>query len=223
MPTIEPLTLTLPELAARWQMLPQQVLAVSAHAPQALPMYFYFDGLVFSFNDKWLRANGDAATAQDLDSHQARAATIEIDLQRQALHKRGLLKLTQWEDALSDEALDQLQAESDRLATEVVRLTALLRERGEARQQHVRNGLLRAAPRTLADLAATGQTRFPQFAFMPNTPPGAEAERLAGGTVVALEDGFPHKQALAVEDLVISMLDIKLAEEAGLHQPGRGA
>lgn len=220
MPLIEPLTLTLPELAERWHMTPQQMLAGAV--PQVLPMYFYFDGLVFGFGDKWLRANGDAAITQDLDTHQTRAASIEIDLQRQALHKRGLLKLTQWEEALSDGELAEHQAESDRLAGEIVRLTALLKQRHEERQQHVRNGLLRAAPRTLSDIALHGKTRFPQFAFMPNTPPGADnTERVPPGTVVAMEDGFPLKDVLTDADLVISMLDIKLAEEAGLHQqPG---
>lgn len=220
MPLIEPLTLTLPELAARWHMTPRQMLAGAV--PQVLPMYFYFDGLVFAFGDKWLRANGDAAITQDLDAHQTRAASIDIDLQRQALHKRGLLKLTQWEEALSDGELAEHQAESDRLAGEIVRLTALLKQRHEQRQQHVRNGLLRAAPRTLSDIALHGKTRFPQFAFMPNTPPGFDnTERVPPGTVVAMEDGFPLKDVLTDADLVISMLDIKLAEEAGLHQqPG---
>lgn len=220
MPLIEPLTLTLPELAERWHMTPQQMLAGAV--PQVLPMYFYFDGLVFAFGDKWLRANGDAAITQDLDTHQTRAASIEIDLQRQALHKRGLLKLTQWEEALSDGELAEHQAESDRLAGEIVRLTALLKQRHEERQQHVRNGLLRAAPRTLSDIALHGKTRFPQFAFMPNTPPGFDnTERVPPGTVVAMEDGFPLKDVLTDADLVVSMLDIKLAEEAGLHQqPG---
>jgi hypothetical protein len=217
MPTIEPLTLTLPELAARWNMTPQQMLAGAV--PQVVPMYFYFDGLVFGFGDKWLRANGDAAVTQDLDAHQTRASSIEIDLQRQALHKRGLLKLTQWEEALSEEELSQHQAESDHLASEIVRLTALLKQRNDERQQHVRNGLLRAAPRTLSDIALHGKTRFPQFAFMPNTTPGADtSERVAAGAVVAMEDGFPLKDVLEAADLVISMLDIRLAEDAGLHQ-----
>lgn len=218
MPTIEPLTLTLTELAARWNMTAKQVLE---YAPaNGLPMYFYFDGLVFNFGDKWHRANGDASIAQDLDSHQTRAAAIEIDLQRQTLHKRGLLKLTQWEEALTDDELSHQQAESDRLTEEIVRLTALLKQRGEDRQNHVRNGLLRAAPRTLHEIAEHGKTRFPQFAFMPHTPPGGEAEeKVTGGAVIAMEDGFPLKELLTVDDLVISMLDIKIAEEAGNHKP----
>lgn len=217
MPTIEPLTLTLAELATRWNMTPTQVLE---YAPtHSLPMYFYFDGLVFNFGDRWHRANGDASIAQDLDSHQSRAAAIEIDLQRQTLHKRGLLKLTQWEEALTDDELSHQQSESDRLTEEIVRLTALLKQRGEERQDHVRNGLLRAAPRTLSEIAEHGKTRFPQFAFMPHAPnPTDAAEKVTAGAVIAMEDGFPLKELLTGDDLVISMLDIKIAEEAGLQQ-----
>jgi hypothetical protein len=210
MPTIEPLTLTLAELAERWNKTPQHLLE------SGLPMYFYFDGLVFDFNDKWHRANGDANEARDLEAHQARLATIEIDLQRQSLHKRGLLKLTQWEEALSDEELRQLQAEVDRLNGEVVRLAARLKQRSEDRQRHVRNGLLRAAPRTLRDIAQHGGATFPHFAFMPHTPAGSADDALiADGAVVALEDGFPLKARLEQADLVISMFDVKIAEAAG--------
>jgi hypothetical protein len=219
MPTIEPLTLTLEELAARWSRAPRQVLAYAG--ANALPMYFYFDGLVFHFGDKWHRNNGDAAVTQELDSHQARTATIEIDLQRQTLHRRGLLKLTQWEEALTDDELSSQQAEADRLAAEIVRLSTLLKQRVEDRQRHVRNGLLRAAPRTLNEIAQHGKVKFPQFAFMPNTPvkpADLDASLIAPGSVVAMEDGFPIREWLDGDDLVVSMLDIKVAEEGGLHQ-----
>ncbi|RFP11931.1 MULTISPECIES: hypothetical protein [unclassified Duganella] len=204
MPIIEPITLTLAELASRWNKTSSQLIE------QGLPMYFYFDGLVFDFSDKWHRANGDVNEQQDLEAHQLRLSTVDLDLQRQALHKRGLLKLTQWEDALSDDDLRNLQAESDRLHKEVERLTALVKERNEERQRHVRNGLLRAAPRTLRDIAQHGKTKFPQFAFMPNSPGGNE--KIAGGAVVALEDGFPAKTLLTADDLVIAMLDVRAVE-----------
>jgi hypothetical protein len=211
MPTIEPLTLTLAELAERWNMSPQQVL----ESPHALPMYFYFDGLVFDFNDKWHRANGDASVMQTLEQHKTRLSTLEIDLQRQTMHKRGLLKLTQWEEALSDEELQGQQAEADRLTQEIARLGELLKKRAEARQQRVRNGLLRSAPRTLHEIAQRGQTRFPQFAYMPYTPntPAGETPAIAEGAVVALEDGFPLKEQLTVADLVAAMQDVRSAEE----------
>ncbi|MYM23194.1 hypothetical protein GTP46_11105 [Duganella sp. FT135W] len=208
MPTIEPLTLTLAELAKRWHMSPQQVL----ESPRALPMYFYFDGLVFDFNDKWHRANGDASVLQTLEQHKTRLSTLEIDLQRQTMHKRGLLKLTQWEEALSDEELQEQQAEADRLTEEIPQLTEQLKQRREERQRRVRNGLLRAAPRTVADIAKRGETRFPQFAYMPHPSEGEQA--IVAGAVVALEDGFPLKEFLGEADLVASMADVRLAEDS---------
>ena len=211
MPTIEPLTLTLAELAERWNMSPQQVL----ESPHALPMYFYFDGLVFDFNDKWLRANGDAAVEQALEQHKTRLSTLEIDLQRQAMHKRGLLKLTQWEEALSEEELQNQQAEADRLSEEIPQLSEQLKQRRIERQRRVRNGLLRAAPRTVSEIARRGQVRFPQFAYMPHTPNKTEGDAaIAEGAVVALEDGFPLKEFLTEADLLASMADVRLAESS---------
>lgn len=211
MPTIEPLTLTLAELAARWNQTPQQVL----ESPHALPMYFYFDGLVFDFNDKWHRANGDAQLIQSLEGHKTRLSTVEIDLQRQTMHKRGLLKLTQWEESMSDEEMQSQQAEADRLTEEIARLSAQLKKRAEERQRGVRNGLVRAAPRTLNEIAQRGQVRFPQFAYMPHTPNKAadEASAIAAGAVVALEDGFPLKEMLLLADLVVAMQDVRVIED----------
>lgn len=213
MSTNSPLTLTLAELAERWQLSPQQVLQAQP-VQQALPAYFYFDGLVFDFGDKWHRAHGDDAARQDLDSAQSRLSTLEIDLQRQSLHKLGLLKLTQWEEALSDDALRQQQAEAARLREDVAQLTARLQQRSEQRQRQVRNGLLRMAPRTLREIALRGKTPFPQFAYLPQPAEGApdDTPGIAAGALVALEDGFPRKDFLSGADLVFALHDVLLHE-----------
>lgn len=205
---IEPLTLTVAELATRWNQTAHQVLE------HGLPMYFYFDGLVFDFSDKWHRANGDVKEARDLEAYMARLSMLEIDLERQSLHKRGLLKLTQWEEALSEGELHSYRAEADRLGKEIAHLTALLKERADERQNRVRNGLLRAAPRTLHEIAQHGKTRFPHFAYMPHNPNSDGKGLIPDGAVVALEDGFPLKEWLDEADVVVSMLDVKVAEAA---------
>jgi hypothetical protein len=205
---IEPLTLTVAELAARWNKPSRLVLEFG------LPMYFYFDGLVFEFSDKWHRANGDVQEVQDLEAHKARLSTLEIDLERQSLHKRGLLKLTQWEEALSDDELHNYRAEADRVGKQIAHLTALLKERSDERQHCVRNGLLRAAPRTVHEIAQHGQTKFPHFAYMPHSPGSEGKSLIPDGAVVALEDGFPLKEWLTEADIVVSMLDVKVAEAA---------
>lgn len=208
---MSPLTLTLAELAERWKLSPQQVL----QAPHGLPMYFYFDGLVFDFGDKWHRAQGEAAVQHDLESAQSRLSTLEIALQRQTMHRLGLLKLTQWEDALSDEALRQQQAEAARLRAEVERMTGLLQQRSEQRQRQVRSGLLRLAPRVLRDIALHGKAPFPPFAYLPQPADGAPAEagQLAAGALVALEDGFPRKEVLTSADLVLALQDVAAYEQ----------
>lgn len=205
MSIIEPITLTVAELAARWQQSEAEILA------SGLPMYFYFDGLVFEFGDKWHRLHGELQEARNLESQQARQSTVDLDIQRQNLHRRGLLKLTQWEAPLDDDALAALYAEQEHLIQDIKRLQTLLKERNEERQRHVRNGLLRAAPRTLREIAAQGRSGFPNFAFMPAST-GTD-EKISAGAVVALEDGFPAKTSLSAADLVISMHDIRAKEQ----------
>ncbi|MYM38727.1 hypothetical protein [Duganella qianjiadongensis] len=203
MSIIEPITLTVAELAARWQQSEAAILA------SGLPMYFYFDGLVFEFGDKWHRHHGELQEARNLEAQQARQSTVDLDIQRQNLHRRGLLKLTQWEAPLDDDALAALYAEQEHLIQDIKRLQTLLKARNEERQRFVRNGLLRAAPRTLREIAAHGHSSFPNFAFMPaSTSIGAD-EKISAGAVVALEDGFPAKTRLSAADLVLSMHDVR--------------
>lgn len=201
----EPLTLTLPELAARWKITPRQVLEFAQQ--RSLPVYFYFDGLVFDFADKWHRAGGETQDAHELEVKQERAAAILLGLQRQNLHKMGLLKLSQWEDALSEQAMLEQRAELDRLTESVEALKQRLAQRRQERQLRVRNGPLRAAPRTLQELATRGRARFPQFAYL------SEA---GDGQLVALEDGFPLREQLGTEDAFASLRDIEAIESTGL-------
>src|SRR5471032_2080624 len=210
---MEPLTLTMAELAERWQMSSRQALAQIVR--HALPAYFYFDGLVFDFADKWHRAHGEAREATELDAHRERLLTVESDLQRQGLHKRGLLKLTQWEARLGDEDLRLLQVEADRLNSEVARLSALLEARTAQRQQHVRNGLLRLAPKALGELASRGEVAFPQFAYLPSSPAGGDGggQRLAA-KLVAIEDGFPQKTRLTEADICVATQDVRDVQAA---------
>jgi hypothetical protein len=65
----------------------------------------------------------------------------------------------------------------------------------------------------LHDIAERGQTRFPQFAYMPHTPNKADSS-IADGAVVALEDGFPLKETLTLTDLVAAMQDVRAIEDS---------
>lgn len=64
---MEAITLTIPELASRWQMSTRQALAYAIR--HALPAYFYFDGLVFDVGDKWHRAGGDVGAVAELEAY----------------------------------------------------------------------------------------------------------------------------------------------------------
>ena len=143
-----------------------------------------------------------------METHRERLLTVESDLQRQGLHKRGLLKLTQWEAKLNDEEMRQLQVESDHLNSQVARLSALLEARTAQRQQHVRNGLLRVAPKTLSELALRGVVAYPQFAYLPASPAGDDGQIVAA-KLVAIEDGFPQKERLTEADICVATQDVK--------------
>lgn len=224
---MQALTLTIPELASRWQMNTRQALA---HAMQhGLPAYFYFDGLVFDFGDKWHRAGGDVGAVAELEAHRERQLTVDSDLQRQGLHKRGLLKLTQWEVPLGDEDMRLLRVEAERLDADIARLSALLQSRTDQRQRHVRNGLLRVAAKTMSELAQRGAVAFPQFAYMPHTPAAAtsvdgegEGGPVAAGKIVAIEDGFPRQAQLVEADICVAMQDV-LDHEAAQARPAGGS
>jgi hypothetical protein len=213
----EPLTISVPELAARWKLTPQQTLESALQ--RGVPLYFYFDGLVFDFKDKWHRAHGDTHAAAQFEAKTLRLADLDIDLARQRQHKKGLLKLTQWEEAMSDEALQSYQAEADRLTIEVAELGKQLDQRKEFRQRAVRNGVLRAAPKTLQKLVQHAHTEFPQFAYMPaaaSSETGVSEDTptsIAPAALVALEDGFPLREQLRAEDLFANFLDVKAAEK----------
>ena len=44
-----------------------------------LPVYFYFDGLVFDFKDKWHRADGELTATRALEQKTERLAVVEAD------------------------------------------------------------------------------------------------------------------------------------------------
>ena len=203
------ISLTLPELAARWNLSQRQVLA---HALQhALPLYFYFDGLVFDFGDKWQRAGGDAEAVSQLAASEERVEAIQLSLQRQARFRAGWLKLSPWETPFDDAEIARQQADVQRLLTEIESLTQRLAQRTEARQRSVRNGLLRVAPRTIKAMCEHDQVAFPAYAYL---PPSANEAATGKAAVVALEEGFPVRAVLTPADLCVAIKDVEQWENA---------
>lgn len=205
----EPISLSLPELAARWHLTEREVLERAAQ--RALPLYFYFDGLVFDFGDKWQRAGGDAEALRERAADQERLEKVELTLARQARHRVGWLKLSPWEHSFDDAEMAQHQAEALRLQASINATTRRLDERGEGRQRSVRNGLLRLAPRTIKALAEHGEITFPAYAYL---PPSAAEAATGKAAVVALEEGFPLRKVLKPSELCAAMQDVLQWEAA---------
>jgi hypothetical protein len=205
----EPISLTLPELAARWHLSQRQVLERALQ--HAMPLYFYFDGLVFDFGDKWQRAGGDAEAVRQLAAHRERLETVQLDLQRQARFRAGWLKLSPWEHPFDDAETARHEADAQRLQHDIDELGKRLAERDAARQRSIRNGLLRAAPKTIKALAEHGQVAFPAYAYLLLSAADAANGK---ATVVALEDGFPLRTVLATDELCAAMQDVKQWDSA---------
>ncbi|WP_312433843.1 hypothetical protein [Janthinobacterium sp.] len=211
----EPLTQTVSQLATRWGYSVHDVLT---HAIQKnWPVYFHFEGLVFDVADR-LRYGHDWRAASESSRLAANIEGAEHTLQRNVQHLKGLLTLTEWEDVLSEEDVRNLRIEIEGKKKLLKISTEMNEERNEARQQFHRNGALRAAPRTLQDVADHGLAAFPLKAFYPNSPawyvPNAEAPgQLLKGRLVALEDVSLHpKTKITADDLFATMEDIKAIE-----------
>jgi hypothetical protein len=146
-----------------------------------------------------------------LAAHQERVEVVQLTLQRQARYRSGWLKLSAWEHPFDDEETARHQAEVQQLQHNIAELGTRLADRDAARQRSVRNGLLRAAPRTIKALAEHGQVPFPAYAYL---PPSAKAAASGKATVVALEDGFPLRTVLTTDELCAAMQDVQKWETA---------
>jgi hypothetical protein len=213
---IEPITLTVEELAGRWNRTSRQILEYALH--RFLPIYFPFDGLVFDVVDEWHRSNGDWEETRERGTLKQSIDAIEAQLQRHALHQRGQLNLPQWEQVLTSDEVKELRAKVDAQNLKHRRLSELLDRREIERKSYSRNGLLRAAPATLQAVAERGNQPFPRFAYLPDKPvflaPAPDGNgQVLDGHLVALEDARSPKERLTVNDLFVAMGDVREIEQ----------
>jgi hypothetical protein len=211
----EPITLTLEELAARWKRTPRQLLEAALY--RDFPLYFFFDGLVFELSDEWLQSNGDWAKAREIESIQRGIDSREQQLRRNLSHRRGELKLTEWEQELTDDETVEIRSTIDSDARELQRLSEALEQRNIERHRCRRNGLLRAAPGTLQAVMERGTDEFPRRAYDPDSPVSRRPSPVGRGVVLdgrllALEDAFHPKENITTEDLFARMSDVRAIE-----------
>lgn len=192
----EPLTLTLAEIAARWNLTPRQLLQ---HAQQSgmPPLYFDYEGLVFQRNDYWHRHGGDYREVERRDALEQGIRKGDAQLQRRA---RGTL--TEWEQLSAEEAAE-LRKSLNADQVEIDEIKAKLETRRIERNQRVFRGYVRAANLTLWEVETKGSTAYPPWAFLANE-------------VVALEPmpGHAHDPnvRLTSDHLVAMMPEVKAIE-----------
>lgn len=213
----EPLTLTLAELAVRWNLTPRQVLQ-QAQQP-GVPLYFAFEGLVFDIGDQWHRHGGDW-----LESRERDALVKSVEGGEAWLRRRRDGQLTEW-DQLSQEEAQELRAEIEKNKIKIRDLNKVLADRDAERNRRHFRGFLRAAPATLWDIESLGAAPFPHRAFHPSSPvklvrlqrtATLEGGWIWDGRLVALEPMYekdPHwKKRLTADDLIANTTEVKAIE-----------
>lgn len=190
-------TLSVSELAERWQKTPRQILDY-AQAP-GVPLYFPFEGLVFDVNDEWHRHGGDWQQSYELETLGETILGREAWIKRSAHGKNG-----EFEPRLTSEECQALRIEIEADKRKRTAVTELLEQRRIERNRCEYRGYLRAGPSTLWDVATTGTALFPHKAFH------------LDGRMVALEPGPGRdrykKDTLTADDLCAFLVEVKAIE-----------
>jgi hypothetical protein len=226
----EPISLSLDELADRWGRTQRQILEAALF--HDFPLYFAFDGLVFDVGDTWLRFNGDWELSGKIQELRRDIEAGERSLQRNLSYRRGQLKLTEWEQELTDEEIASTRLSIDSNSTKLSQNLERLAQRSVSRGRCHRNGHLRAAPSTIQGVMERGSDEFPRFAYRPDHPvrrrqsPNGKG-MILDGSLVAIEEAEHQKDTIVVGDLCALMVDVKAIEairaEPALVSPASGA
>lgn len=221
---LEPITLTVGELAARWRQTPRQVLQFALH--HCFPMYFYFDGLVFDAADEWHRTNGAWLENQKREQLEKSIAAGEAQLRRHLQYVGGGLTLSEWEQPMNSEDVQACRQQVTREQAELKRLREVLDLRDAERLTYAHNGLVRAAPGTLQAVLERGGEPFPRWGFHPDKPVhlvtrGGNHLHM-DGHLWALEDARYPKERITADDLQARIEDVKAAEAAHSSRPNSG-
>ena len=211
---LEPTTISVPNLAARWNQTPDDILA---HATELrLHLLFNFNGLAFDLAEEWLRGGQDTIQRRELQSLADFVERAEAKFTRR---RNG--QLSQWESLDHDEAV-ALRAEVTTANRQIKALKELLDERDRKRQQQHYRGALMAAPATVQELLRLGFTKHPLQAFRPEGPfclREIDGVRVLEGPIVWLESaGSKWKECLEPADMVVSMAAVKAIEAAAKTQ-----
>jgi hypothetical protein len=211
---LEPITISVPNLAARWNQTPADILT---HATELrLQLLFNFDGLAFDLAEDWLRGGQDTIQRRERQSLTDFVERVEAKFKRR---RNG--QLSEWESLDHDEAV-ALRAEVTTAERQIKALKELLEERDRKRQKQHYRGALMAAPATVQELLRLGFTKHPHLAFRPEglfCLREIDGVRVLDGPSVWLESaGSKWKECLEPADMVVSMAAVKAIEAAAKPQ-----
>ena len=207
---LEPITISVPNLAARWNQTPSDILERAAAL--RLHLLFNFDGLAFDLNDAWLPGGKDARQRRELQS------LTDFVMRAEAKFKRRVNgQLSQWESLDDDDAVS-LRAQVTAKKQEIQDLNESFDDRDRQRQQKHYRGALRPTPGTVYQLLRLGFAKHPIQAYRPEGPfmlHTVDGVLVLDGPIVRLESaGVQWKERLETSDMVVRMADVKAIEAA---------
>lgn len=204
-------TLSVSELAERWDKTPRQILDYAQEL--GVPLYFMFDGLAFDLADRWHRFHGDADQRRELEHLQASIKAREGWIRRSVRNENG-----EWEHRLTIEEIREQRAEIEASTERCKQLKEMLEQREIGRKRMHYRGLMRAGPKMLFDIAQSGHTNYLHLAFHPATPVRVlrlpdRNEQVWDGRVMVLETFGAQCPALTIESLCAVTAEVKAIEE----------
>lgn len=211
---LEPTTISVPNLAARWNQTTGDILEHAAYL--RINLLFNFDGLVFDFSDDWLPFGKDAMERRKLQ------ALTDFSERAEAQFKRRVNgQLSQWE-SLDDEQAVSLRARLTAKKHEIEALNELFDDRDRKRNQKHFRGALMATPEMVNELIRFGFSKHPTIAYRPEGPfhlCDMRGKRVLDGPIVKLEpEAAQWKERLELVDMAISMAAVKAIEAAAQPQ-----
>lgn len=211
----EPITLTVAELAARWNRTPKQILEFAQHL--GVPLYFNYGCLAFEETDSWHRSAGDQWEVQERDY-----LTKAVESREEQIIRARDGQLSQWEQ-LPAGGVPELRKEINTMKSKLRFIEELL-ERRDVERTQCELGFLRAGPGTLFDIGNDGEVKFPRWAFhsageitahVVHDERGNQFLEWVGRKMIleARNDGDPRwRRLLLVGDLFASLAEVKAIE-----------
>ena len=206
----EPITLTVTELAARWNCTTRQVFEQARHL--RLVLYFPFDGFAYDVLEERRRTYEEWKEKEEVTILKRR-----MDVSQERLRRHAAMEVSEWEDGLSDEDVKSIQSELAKHSVRLDVLQVLAAARHTERERSRYLGDLIASPDTVAACERDGFARFPEVAYHPAsnftlTRAGDGEYGVLDGRMLRLGERRDSRDRLGADDLRVLAADIKAIE-----------